>query len=152
DALALGANDYVTKPANVGSVTLAIQRVRDELIPRIKQLCGVTVAAAAPPPVTFKKPPVAAAAPLVQPVELVVIGVSTGGPNALAVVIPALPADLSVPVLIVQHMPPVFTRLLAERLTSQSQVLVREAKAGVVPAPGEVWLAPGDYHMTVSGR
>jgi two-component system, chemotaxis family, protein-glutamate methylesterase/glutaminase len=153
DALALGANDYVTKPANVGSVTLAIQRVRDELIPRIKHLCGVTVASGPPPVVTFKKPPpVASPTTLVQPVELVVIGVSTGGPNALAVVIPALPADLSVPVLTVQHMPPVFTRLLAERLTAQSHVTVREAKAGAVPEPGEVWLAPGDYHMTVAGR
>jgi two-component system, chemotaxis family, protein-glutamate methylesterase/glutaminase len=153
DALALGANDYVTKPANVGSVTLAIQRVREELIPRIKQLCGVVAPMAAPPP-TFKPPTPNAQTPLIVPraIELVVIGVSTGGPNALAVVVPALPKDLSVPVLIVQHMPPVFTRLLSDRLSAQSHLPVREAKAGVTPAAGEVWLAPGDYHMTVSGR
>jgi two-component system chemotaxis response regulator CheB len=155
EALSLGANDYVTKPANVGSVSLAIQRVREELIPRIKQLCGVAMPLLPMPAVNIKPPPVrpAAAAPaLVQPIELVVIGVSTGGPNALAVVVPALPADLPVPVLIVQHMPPVFTRLLAERLAAQSNVPVKEAKAGVAPQPGQVWLAPGDYHMTVAGR
>ena len=72
---------------------------------------------------------------------------STGGPNALAALIPALPADLRVPVVIVQHMPPMFTRLLAERLNAQSPLTVREAAMGMSVTPGTVTIAPGDYHM-----
>ena len=80
---------------------------------------------------------------------MLAIGTSTGGPNALAVVLPALPADFPVPIVIVQHMPPIFTRLLAERLSSRSQIRVREAEAGQELEPGTAWIAPGDYHMAV---
>jgi two-component system chemotaxis response regulator CheB len=81
--------------------------------------------------------------------EAVLIAVSTGGPNALAEMVPRLPRDLPVPVLIVQHMPPVFTRLLAERLAAKAQMPVREAAEGDVVLPGEVLLAPGDHHLLV---
>jgi two-component system, chemotaxis family, protein-glutamate methylesterase/glutaminase len=81
--------------------------------------------------------------------EAVLIGISTGGPNALAELIPRLPADLPVPVLVVQHMPPVFTRLLAERLASKAQMPVREAAHGDPVRAGEVLLAPGDFHLLV---
>jgi two-component system chemotaxis response regulator CheB len=151
DALAAGASDYVTKPANAGSVALAQQRVREELIPRIKMLVDRTGARLPAP----RPSAVASAAPrsIVRPVvgdvrpAIVVIGVSTGGPNALAALIPALPAGLRVPVVIVQHMPPMFTRLLAERLNAQSPLTVREAAAGMSVAPGTVTIAPGDFHM-----
>jgi len=148
DALALGANDYVTKPANVGSVAVAMQRIREQLIPRVKLLCGrgpAPAPAAAPRPALH--PPVSRPLSPTGRVEAVLIGVSTGGPNALAEVIPSLPADLPVPVLIVQHMPPIFTRLLAERLDAQSAVRVAEGSDRAKVEPGEVWLAPGDYHM-----
>ncbi len=149
DALAAGASDYVTKPANVGSVTAAITRIREELIPKIKALCGRSNAPAVTAlPKVFAKPLLAGPRPVV---EAVVIGVSTGGPNALAEVIPALPGDLPVPVLIVQHMPPVFTKQLAERLAAKSKVPVREGTPGEVVRPGVVYVAPGDYHMTVVG-
>lgn len=151
DALALGAADYVTKPANVGSVLTATQRIREELVPRIKALCPGKAGAARParaavPPAAFPRP---AAAARPAPVELVVIGVSTGGPNALADIVPRLAPSLPVPVLIVQHMPPVFTRLLADRLTAAGGMRVREGVAGGAVVPGEAWLAPGDWHMTV---
>ncbi len=156
DALQAGASDYVTKPANVGSVALAQQRVRDDLIPRIKSLAGRVALSPAP-----MRPPVAASAsgPSPRPVvgavggearpAIVAIGVSTGGPNALADVIPALPGDLRVPVVIVQHMPPMFTRLLADRLNAQSPLAVREGTAGLAITPGTVTIAPGDYHMVL---
>lgn len=83
------------------------------------------------------------------PIDLVVIGVSTGGPNALVELLPKLPGDLRAPILIVQHMPPMFTRLLAERLDARCQLRVREAVAGDRPQPGQVFVAPGDYHMSV---
>jgi two-component system chemotaxis response regulator CheB len=81
--------------------------------------------------------------------EAVLIAVSTGGPNALAEVVPRLPRDLPVPVVIVQHMPPVFTRLLAERLASKSSLAVTEAAAGDEVRVGSVLIAPGDHHLTL---
>lgn len=81
--------------------------------------------------------------------EAVLIGISTGGPNALAEMIPRLPGDLGVPVLVVQHMPPVFTRLLAERLSTKAQMPVREAAHGDAVKAGEILLAPGDFHLAV---
>lgn len=158
DALTLGANDYVTKPANVGSVTTAIQRIRDELIPRIKALCPHK-AAPAPLPrpalptsnaprnvMQFQMPAVSQPA---RPLEVVVIGVSTGGPNALAALLPEIPADFPVPIVIVQHMPVMFTRFLAERLNTSCAVQVREAAGGEALHPGQVWIAPGGQHLVV---
>jgi two-component system chemotaxis response regulator CheB len=79
----------------------------------------------------------------------VAIGVSTGGPNALVQLIPLLPADFPVPVLLVQHMPPMFTASLAEHLDQRSQVRVREATHGEPVLPGQVLIAPGGRHMVV---
>ena len=84
------------------------------------------------------------------PIGVLAIGSSTGGPNALAELIGLLPGDLGVPVLITQHMPPVFTQLLAERLDRGSRLKVKEAFDGAVVRPGEAWVAPGDYHMIVT--
>lgn len=151
DALALGASDYVTKPANVGSVGAAMQRVRNELIPKIRALCGRNTAPAEPIGGEIK-----AVAPrpqygLIAPaqVDVLAIGVSTGGPNALAALLPGLVRNFPVPIVIVQHMPPLFTRLLAERLEAVSGLVVREGRAGVALRPGDVWVAPGGYHMEV---
>jgi two-component system chemotaxis response regulator CheB len=80
----------------------------------------------------------------------VAIGTSTGGPNALAEVIPRVPRDFPVPIVVVQHMPAIFTRFLAERLASRSEIRVQEGEAGGALEPGKAWIAPGNYHMTVS--
>ncbi len=146
DALSLGATDYVTKPTMVGDPAQAIASIKQQLIPRIKSFCRRSEVAAVPPP----------SAPVAErnrfrPIELVAIGTSTGGPNALAEVLGAFPKDFPVPVLIVQHMPATFTRFLAERLALVCPLRVREAVSGARPWPGEVWIAPGDYHLTVSG-
>ena len=82
--------------------------------------------------------------------KVLVIGSSTGGPKALAELIPNLPADLPVPVLIVQHMPPGFTKSLADRLNHSSAVKVKEAEAGDQLVAETVYLAPGDHHMLVT--
>jgi two-component system chemotaxis response regulator CheB len=145
DALALGATDYITKPANVGSVVLACQRVREELVPRIKALCARPVR----PPASAAPPPRAAADGVPGEIDAVVIGVSTGGPNALAAIMPRIPGDFPVPILIVQHMPPLFTRFLADRLGNLGQLTVQEGRPGARVEPGSVWIAPGDWHMTV---
>jgi len=159
DALALGANDYVTKPSNVGSASAALERIREELIPKIKALCRMSPSSASPPPTALPKP--ATAPKMFQkietrgpgaPAEIVAIGVSTGGPNALAEVIPQLPASLPVPVVIVQHMPPIFTKLLAERLAAKSQIRVEEGRPGERLEPGLAWVAPGDFHMAVERK
>ncbi len=156
EALLRGANDYVTKPANVGSVAEAQLRIREALIPRVHALAGraptttrrapattvsaTTTRSAGPRARTVRSRPL-------ERVDAVVIGVSTGGPNALAEVVPALPADLAVPVYIVQHMPPMFTRLLADRLDATSGLEVREAVDGEVIGAGQVRIAPGDRHL-----
>lgn len=79
--------------------------------------------------------------------RIVVIGSSTGGPNALEQVLPLLEGDLNVPVVIVQHMPPLFTKLLAERLDKVCKLRVREAEDGALLEPNKVLVAPGDFHL-----
>jgi two-component system chemotaxis response regulator CheB len=152
DALALGASDYVTKPANVGSVTQAQAQIRDQLIPKIKALCGrVAVPRLSAPsvrrPAATVAQPVSPRVALPSRADILAIGVSTGGPNALAAVLSQLPQDFPLPIVIVQHMPPVFTRLLAERLNTSCHLEVKEGEAGAVLRPGLVWIAPGDHHM-----
>ncbi|HET8614483.1 MAG TPA: chemotaxis response regulator protein-glutamate methylesterase [Actinomycetales bacterium] len=162
EALELGAQDYVTKPANVGSVQASMASVREQLVPKIKALHrsrpGSRAAALGLPHQardTAAGPGQAAAAPVLrtavprEPVGVVVLGVSTGGPDALATVLPALPATLAVPVVVVQHMPPTFTRLLAQRLDGRSALEVREAQDGDEVRAGRVLLAPGDFHLRV---
>ncbi len=148
DALALGAADYVAKPANLGSVQASIEAIRSQLVPKVKTLGGVAASpttVAAPRGVPRSRPRLASAR-----VDVVAIGVSTGGPKALAEVLPALPASLPVPVVVVQHMPPIFTKLLADRLDGSCAVHVREAAEGDALEPGHVYVAPGDFHMVVA--
>ena len=149
DALSLGASDYAAKPSSSGgSVFAAKESIRADLIPKIKALCGRRPVKYATMPSPVPRRTVAGD----RRVEIVAIGISTGGPNALAEVIPRLPKDFPVPVMIVQHMPPLFTQMLAQRLGSQSQLAVHEGKAGNSLMPGHVWIAPGNYHMTVVRR
>lgn len=145
DALALGACDYATKPSNLGNVEAANEHIRTQLIPKIK-LFGDGAAQAG---ITNITKPLTLRRTSTQRVEVVAIGVSTGGPNALAELLPAFGADFPVPILIVQHMPPMFTQLLAQRLAAKSQIPVREAVSGTVLEPGNAWIAPGDFHMVV---
>jgi len=156
DALMRGASDYICKTAPAGSTEPPSVRLKRELLARIRQFCQAPAAAPAlipnaPPPVK----PAAPIAPLTHPAlsglrkRVVAIGVSTGGPTALGVVIPGLPANLRVPVLVVQHMPAMFTSILAQRLKTISATPVCEATAGMPVEAGHVYIAPGGYHMIV---
>jgi two-component system, chemotaxis family, protein-glutamate methylesterase/glutaminase len=150
EAISLGASDYATKPSNAGSPAVAAESVRSDLIHKIKALCGRVIKAKTAPRISLPAPSrVPRPTSLGPRIDALAIGTSTGGPNALAVVLPALPADFPVPIVIVQHMPPIFTRLLAERLAGRSQIRVLEAEAGKVLEPGTAWIAPGDYHMVL---
>ena len=154
DALAAGASDYVTKPSNTGSFEQSKANVRDQLIPKLKALTGTHRAAGggAPrvvPPPRPAGPAAGGGKPRTGAFQALVIGCSTGGPDALAQVLPVLPADLPVPVLIVQHMPPLFTRLLAQRLDGHCKLTVREAVEGDAVVPGRVLIAPGGKHLVI---
>lgn len=151
DALAAGATDYVTKPSRMDSIASAVRAVRDQLLPRIYALHNRRL------PVRTSPTPVRPVAPRVAPVrtggiDVVTIGASTGGPEALSQVLSALPASLPTPVLVVQHMPPVFTRMFAERLDRACGLRVVEAQDGMPVEPGTVLIAPGDRHLTVVRR
>lgn len=156
DALALGATDYVAKPANMGSVQASIEAIKAELVPKVKTFGGIPDLLNAPAP-SRTRPAPSGSPPAARPrvpgaasrIDVVAIGVSTGGPKALGEVLPGLPANLAVPVVIVQHMPPLFTKLLADRLDGTCAVHVQEGAAGTVLEPGNVYLAPGDFHMVV---
>jgi len=157
EALSLGASDYVTKPTGLHNAAEAMEAVRAELVPKIKALHGRrllsrmphTSAPAAAPAAPAVKPPLLSRAADAR-IDVVAIGVSTGGPNALAELLPALPASFPVPIVIVQHMPPVFTRMLANRLDGRSAVKVIEAEGGEVLGPGRVHIAAGGRHLTLA--
>ncbi|MGB8012084.1 MAG: chemotaxis response regulator protein-glutamate methylesterase [Terriglobales bacterium] len=148
DALSRGASDYATKPTNSTSLADSMEQVRQELVTKIVSLAGRPKHVV--PPRVF--PPVLRKKPVAQRIDIVTIGTSTGGPNALAALIPCLPENFPVPVVVVQHMPPLFTRLLSERLNTLSAVRVHEGEAGRKLEPGQVWIAPGGHHMTVARK
>ncbi|MGV7221352.1 MAG: protein-glutamate methylesterase/protein-glutamine glutaminase [Nitrospinales bacterium] len=157
DALALGANDYVTKPSNTKDLAESIQRISDQLIPKIKAFCshiikpelgsknlGKTLL----PQKSFTPKNI-----VLRPakeIDIVAIGVSTGGPNALAEVFSSFHADFPIPIVIVQHMPTYFTKLLAYRLNAKSPLNVMECTSRQEVLRGEVLIAPGNYHMTLT--
>lgn len=149
DALAAGANDYVTKPSVTGDVNQSIAYLERELLSRIH---AHTHTIFTPPPAPAATAPIPAGAARANgPIELVCIGTSTGGPNALAALFEAFTVKLPVPVAIVQHMPPLFTRYLAERLQDiGGPIGCEEATDGQVLQPGCAYLAPGGLHLGVA--
>ena len=160
-ALSNGASDYIAKPSGLDTSRVdAVGSFNAELLAKVKALSAQ--AGSGPthsPPLSqsgwgYPAPqPVQPRVPRVQgpraPVSVLGIGCSTGGPNALATLFEGLPRDLPVPILIVQHMPPLFTKLLADRLAASSGLKVTEARGGDLVEPGCAYVAPGDYHMTV---
>jgi two-component system, chemotaxis family, protein-glutamate methylesterase/glutaminase len=157
EALARGASDYVTKPSEQRDFGMAMRSLSQQLLPRIAALVRNTslekksdgdVAADNPQKPRSGEAPAKPS----SPIEVVVIGLSTGGPSALEQLLPKLPKDFPVPVLIVQHMPKLFTGALAERLDKCCALRVEQAYDNATIRPGTVWLAPGDAHMEVASR
>jgi two-component system chemotaxis response regulator CheB len=152
DALALGADDYVAKPTGAATRADALAAVADQLLPKLRSLGARRAwrALAKDRSAAPAGPPAGTPVPGPRgPVAVLGIGASTGGPEVLTKLVPALPADLPVPVVIVQHMPALFTSLLAQRLDRASTLAVREAVADEELRPGHVYIAPGDRHLTV---
>lgn len=174
DALAHGANDYVTKPSNTGALASSLDVVRQHLVPLVRTWGGIgrrrdqlaqagdsngrlgavaaTQGSGPVSPVDRGAPsvPVTLRAPTYRSkVDAVVIGSSTGGPNALAELMPRLPGDLGVPLLLVQHMPEIFTRILAERLDAKCSLTVVEAEPDMVVTPNYLYVARGGVHLVV---
>ncbi len=170
-ALMEGASDYASKPTNLNDLAEANKVFEEILIPKIRALCTGKAARVRPvekpsvvnvaAPSAIVGRPIAAttssqaappkpATPLLGgPIEAICIGVSTGGPAALAQLFGQWKEPLSVPVFIVQHMPPQFTETLAKKLTSVSGMPVKEAVHGEVAVAGQGYLAPGGFHMVV---
>ena len=150
DALDLGAVDFV--PKNLSDLSVNIVKVREILIEKVKQIGGRVPGRrrpSRPAPASAAPAPVRSSYRTERRIGIVAIATSTGGPKALQSVIPNLPKDLSVPVIVVQHMPPVFTGPFAQRLNEISKLTVKEAEEGEPLRPGIVLVAPGRGHLSV---
>jgi two-component system chemotaxis response regulator CheB len=160
EALASGASDYVAKPAGQSGRDAAIDTLAQELLPKIRALTGAGQALRSLQPVLAPFAPgisrVTLSAPALRPQPVssspavLVIGVSTGGPAALDRILPTLPANFPLPVLIVQHMPEVFTKLLAERLNGRCPLRVCEAQEGDEVRAGLIQIARGNWHLELN--
>jgi two-component system chemotaxis response regulator CheB len=152
EALACGASDYVAKPTGQADRTAATRALSIELIPKIQALTSQTQASlpvAARPPLFVSLAPPPKAPPISSIPVALAIGVSTGGPAALDILLPALPGNFPLPVLIVQHMPELFTKLFAERLNGRCPLRVVEAAEGMPVGAGTIYIAKGNWHMEV---
>ena len=153
DAIAAGATDFATKPTGAGHIQQALESLRRDLVPKLLQW-------------TARKRSGAIAtgdqndtdggghasddpSESGEGIAAIGIAVSTGGPQALSKFLSGLPKDFRPPILIAQHMPPVFTGLLAQRLSDQTGHEIREAVDGEQLADGMILVAPGDHHLTV---
>lgn len=149
-AIENGAVDFIMKPS--GEISLNISTIKNEIISKVIAAASATVS-----PYLPKKPPEVPVQEkvFVQPKEhrkkrtIVVLGTSTGGPRALQRVVTDLPEDFTTPILIVQHMPPGFTKSLAKRLDNMTDMHVKEAEHAELVKEKTIYIAPGDYHMTV---
>jgi len=171
EALALGASDFVLKPS--GSVSTDIHIVADQLLELVKSLgaeyrirhgepaaradTATTTVPQARPAVRPAPRPEPVVPPIIQrppiepgPIDLVALGISTGGPNALRKVFALIPADLPAPIVVVQHMPAGFTTEFAKSLDRVCAMTVTEAQDGDRLEDGHAYIAPGDHHVTVT--
>jgi two-component system chemotaxis response regulator CheB len=160
DAIAAGASDFAAKPSGAEHIDQAMAALQRDLVPKLKFWAtrrriqsGFNVRSNPLPQTPQTPPPGHRSTSLgkpANPIKIIAIGASTGGPQALANVLGGLPRELPVPIVITQHMPPVFTGLLAERLADQTGHAVAEAVDGQRLTAGRILIAPGDHHMIVA--
>ena len=157
-ALKLGAADYVAKPSSARELH-AVDGFRRELVAKVRALGAarprrdrpLAAALSSPPAEPAPRKPIALRPLPVAPPKAILVGSSTGGPQALFAFLGALGGRVRQPILIVQHMPAGFTRILAEHLSKTAGVDAREAADGEAVQQGRVYLAPGDWHMSLEG-
>jgi two-component system, chemotaxis family, protein-glutamate methylesterase/glutaminase len=162
EALSLGAVDFI--PKQLSYVALDIVKIKEELLSKVKHIArnkpkfgrpsaqrSIAEQTKAKSPIIIQSDSGRSKLPK-KKINVIAIGTSTGGPPALQAIIPLLPKNLPVPITVVQHMPPTFTKSLAERLDSLSQVSVKEAENGERLNPGIVYIAPGGKHMIIKNR
>jgi two-component system chemotaxis response regulator CheB len=151
EALEIGAVDFITKPTSIFKINT--DEIKNSLIEKIIEASKVSVTRVSKikrnvvktrTPQEFKRSN--------RIRNIIAIGTSTGGPRALQSVVPQIPGDVEGAVLIVQHMPVGFTKSLAERLNSMSEIEIKEAEHGDILKPGCGYLAPGGYQMEVKRR
>jgi two-component system chemotaxis response regulator CheB len=152
DALELGAVDFI--PKNLSDLSLNILKIKEVLVEKIKHIANSgryrrRIRPSAAPKKVIPMPQIMTGE---RRTSITVIGTSTGGPKALQHIIPMLPGNFPVPILIAQHMPPNFTGPFAERLNQMSQLEVKEAEEGEPICPGVVLVAPGRGHMRVERK
>lgn len=148
-ALGLGAVDYIYKPSARGGGVFGVESAAAEVVAKIRAVAGsgtngvdsatIRGASGAQMPSGDFEP------------QVVALAASTGGPNAVAAVVAGLPRDFPLPVLVTQHMPPIFTTMFAQRLARESSLPCSEARDGEALEPGRIYVAPGDHHLTVVG-
>ncbi len=142
-ALSYGAVDYIQKPS--GTISLDIDKIKDEIINKVKLAATAKVRK-----LELRERPKPRIDFYLENEKVVVIGASTGGPQALVEVLSSLPRNIPASILLVQHMPKQFTKSFAERLNSLSEIEVKEAENEDEIIEGRALLAPGDYHMLVN--
>jgi two-component system chemotaxis response regulator CheB len=167
EAFRAGAVDFITKPKGASNLDASLASIREQLVPKIVQFRERQTRGVEPPRTTPARPVTGPApAPAHHPAQasayprvsiesfhprVVLIGSSTGGPGALDQLFAAIKGlHVSVPILIAQHMPPLFTESLARRLSTLSGIPAAEAKSGETVQPGRIYVAPGDFHMSVA--
>jgi len=151
-ALEMGAVDFIDKSSC--HTTMDILDIAESLIQKIKVIAGVDMkkvvrSRPTPRPATLSHPPSIVTIADGNPTHLVAIGTSTGGPMSLEKVLPPLPGNYPGAVLVVQHMPVGFTSSLAQRMNQQCAMAVKEAEEDDMILPGNVYIAPGGYHLTI---
>jgi len=156
EALSRGASDYLTKPSSMGFGNVSVDTLKEQMLKKIRLFAPAyqirnRVDLKLQPTLqsTLAIPSISRKLTIHNRLDAVVIGSSTGGPNALATVFESLPDQFPVPIFVVQHMPPVFTKSLAERLDKNSKLHVVEASSGLQVEAGCAYIAPGDFHMVL---
>jgi two-component system chemotaxis response regulator CheB len=162
-ALELGAFDFIPKPQS-GTMAENRKKIESAIAPMIRafqrrvRIPGILKTAARPDKTAITPAAVKTSVLTPQPLrmpfkrakaEIIAIGISTGGPNALAKMLPMIPGDIGVPILIVQHMPPMFTQSLANSLAAKCAIAVREARQGEPLLPNTAFIAPGGKQMRI---